>query len=114
MLFLLHQFENKRVLIGNGTSNSRKIIDMNSTNLTQLQRQALAGVHTFSGNDYVSCFFRKGKKKFWDVLTEHERFVQTFSDLGLFDHVVKEMKQELERFVRPIYAGKKCKSVEEL
>ena len=74
----------------------------------------MAGVHTFSGNDYVSCFFRKGKKKFWDVLTEHERFVQTFADLGLFDHVVKEMKQELERFVCPIYAGKKCKSVEEL
>ena len=36
MLFLLHQFKNKRVLIDNGTGNSRKIIDMSSTNLTQL------------------------------------------------------------------------------
>ena len=36
MLFLLHQFENKRVLIDNGTGNSRKIIDMSSTNLMQL------------------------------------------------------------------------------
>ena len=114
MLFLLHQFENKRVLIGNGTSNSRKIIDMNSTNLTQLQRRELTGVHAFSGNDYVSCFFQKGKKKFWDMLTEHERFFHTFADLGLFDHVMEKMKQVLEGFVRLIYADKKCKSVKEL
>ena len=38
MLFLLHQFENKPVLIDNGTGSSRKIIDMSSKNLTQLQR----------------------------------------------------------------------------
>ena len=64
MLCLLHHFKNKRVLIDSSTGNSRKIIDMSSTNLTQLQRQTLAGVHAFSGNDYVSCFFRKRKKKF--------------------------------------------------
>ena len=90
MLFLLHQFENKQVLIENGTGNSRKIINMSSTNLTQLQRQALAGIRRFSGNDYVSCFFQKGNKKFWDVLTKHEIFVQTFADLGLFDHVMEK------------------------
>ena len=60
MLFLLHQFENKRVLIDNGTSNSRKIIDISSTNLTQLQRQAPAGVHAFSGND---CFMFLPKRE---------------------------------------------------
>ena len=114
MLFLLHQFENKRVLIDNGTSNCRKIIDMSSTNLTQLQRQALASVHAFSGNDYVSCFFRKRKKKFWLLLIKHERFIQTFADLGLSDHVTEETKQELEEFVCLIYGDKKCKSVEKL
>ena len=87
------------MLIDNGTGNSRKITDMSSTNLKQLQRQALTGVHAFSGNDYVSRFFRKGKKTFWDVLTKHERFAQIFADLGLFDHVVKETKQELKEFV---------------
>ena len=102
------------MLIDNGTGNSRKITDMSSTNLKQLQRQALTGVHAFSGNDYVSRFFRKGKKTFWDVLTKHERFVQIFADLGLFDHVVKETKQELKEFVCLIYVGKKCKSVDKL
>ena len=106
--------QNKRVLIDSSTGNSRKIIDMSSTNLTQLQRQALACVHAFSGNDYVSCFFRKRKKKFWHVLTKQERFVQTFGDLGLFDHVMEETKQELEEFVCLIYGDKKCKSVDNL
>ena len=89
MIFLLHQFKNKRMLTDNDTISSRKIIDMSSTNLTKLQRQALVGVHAFSGNDYVLCFFRKGKNKFWDVLAQHERFVQTFADLGLFGHVME-------------------------
>ena len=37
MLVLLHQFENKRVLIDNGNGNSGKIIDMSSSNLKQLK-----------------------------------------------------------------------------
>ena len=99
MLFLLHQFEPKQMLIDNGTGSNRKIIDMSFPNFMQLQRQALAGVHAFSGNDYVSCFFRKGKKKFWDLLTKHERFIQTFADSGLFGHVMEKTKQECEEFV---------------
>ena len=71
-------------------------------------------VHAFSGNDYVSCFFRKGKKKFWDVLTKHEKFVQTFAGSGLFGRVMEETEQELEEFVCLIYGDKKCKSVGKL
>ena len=37
MLVLLHQFENKRVLIDNGNGNSGKIINMSSSNLKQLK-----------------------------------------------------------------------------
>ena len=37
MLVLLHQFENKRLLIDNGNGNSGKIIDMSSSNLKQLK-----------------------------------------------------------------------------
>ena len=110
MLFLLHQFKNKRVLIDNGTGNSRKIIDMSSTNLSQLQRQALASVHAFCGNDdYVLFSFWKAKKKIWNVLRKHKRFVQKSPDLGLFGSVIEEMKQDLEEFVCLIYGEKKCK-----
>ena len=59
-------------------------------------------------------FLPKKKKKFWDVLTKHERFVQTFADLSFFGHVMDETKQELEKFVCLIYGDKKCKSVDKL
>ena len=99
MLFLLHQFKNKRVLIDNGTSNRRKIIDTNSTTEASTSRR--------------SCKILKfNKLKFLDVLIEHERFVQTFSDLGLFGYVMTETKQKFEYFLCLIYGGKKCKSVD--
>ena len=114
VLFLLHQFKNKRVLIDNDTGKSRKIIDMSSTTLTQLKRQALAGIHAFSGNDYISAFFRKGKRKFWKLLMENEEFIQTFTNLGLFGHVMEETRDELEKFVCLVYGNGKCTSVDQL
>ena len=33
-----------------------------SCELSQEQKKALLGLHAFSGNDYVSCIFRKGKQ----------------------------------------------------
>ena len=99
MLFLLHQFKKKRVLIDNGTSNSRKIIDTNSTTETSTSRRS-----------YKILKFKK--LKLLDVLIEQERFVQTFADLGLFGYVMTETKQKFEYFLCLIYGGKKCKSVD--
>jgi len=113
VLFLLHQFENKRVLIDNGTGKSRKIIDMSSTNLTDVQRQALAGMHAFSGNDYVSAFFRKGKRHIWKLLQKNQEYNQTFANLGLFG-IVEETRDELEQFVCIMYGDEKCKTVDKL
>ena len=59
VLFNLHQFEGKNVFIDNGVGKNRKIIDMSTTMLSSQQRHALTGVHAFSGNDYISRFFRK-------------------------------------------------------
>jgi hypothetical protein len=67
VLFLLHT-QGIRVLIGNGTGNSRKVIDINSLNMSIQQRRSLAGMHAFSGNDYVSSFFRKGKSHVWKTI----------------------------------------------
>ena len=61
VLFLLHFVDGLRVLIDNGTGKTRKIIDISSSELSVDHRKALAGMHAFSGNDYVSSFFRKGK-----------------------------------------------------
>ena len=56
ILFSLHQREGIHILIDNGNGKSRKILDINSSGLSLTERQALAGIHSFSGNDYVSSF----------------------------------------------------------
>ena len=65
MLFTLHEFDEITILIDNGVGKSRKIIDMSTSLYANKKRKALAAVHTFSGNDYVSSFFQKGEKVMW-------------------------------------------------
>ena len=50
VLFLLHQFDGIRVLVDNKTGKKEKIMDMTTSTLSSEYRQALAGVHAFSGH----------------------------------------------------------------
>ena len=67
VVLFVHHFVNSHLkeYIDNGTGPSRKIIDINSCSLPADHRSALIGLHAFSGNDYLSSFFRKGKKTCW-------------------------------------------------
>ena len=69
VLFVLHCF-GSNVFIDNSHGNSRKMFDFKTPTLSILQRQALSGVHAFSGNDYISSFFGKGKHIFWKTVTK--------------------------------------------
>ena len=114
VLFLLHQFENITVLIDNGVGKNRKIIDMSSSFLCENKRKALAGMHSFSGNDYVSSFFRKGKKVMWKLILQNEEYIETFSNLGLFPSVTEEVCESLENFVCQLYGYKNESSVDKV
>ena len=74
VLFLLHstRLVDISCLVDNRTGKNRKIIHMSSTGLPVLKCQALAGTHVFSGNDYISSFFRKGKKYFWKKVRSNQ------------------------------------------
>ena len=56
-LFLFQQRDDIRMVIDNGTGKSRKFLDMNSSGISFTEKQAVSGIHAFSGNDYVSSFF---------------------------------------------------------
>ena len=75
VLFLGHDFDEVRVLVDNWTG---KIIDISSSTLPKVQRQALVGIHAFSGNDYVSSFFRKRKIAFWEAMLKMTEFIELF------------------------------------
>ena len=114
VVFLLHQFEGICVLIDNGTGKSRKFIVMSSSMLSEKHRKALAAMHAFSGNDYVSSFYRKGKKNVWKLVLKNEKFLDTFSQLGLFSSVTDEMVESLEQFVCSLYGYKNDTSINEV
>ena len=62
----------------------RKIIEVTSSQLSAEEKKALIGVHVFSGNDYVSSFFRKGKSAFWKLALKKQEFLQyAFSEISL-------------------------------
>ena len=97
VLFLLHQFEGKTVYIDKGTGKHRKIIDMSTSFLSAEHSQALAGMHAFSGNDYISSFFRKGKLMIWKLLLKNDKFMEAFADLGLFSTATGALKSTCGR-----------------
>ena len=106
VLFILHEFDGITILIDNGVGKSRKIIDMSTSLLCQQKRKALAAVHAFSGNDYVSSFFRKGKKVMWKLVLQNDKFLDAFSQLGLFNSVTDEVSNCLEKFMCALYSYK--------
>ena len=70
-------------------------------------------MHAFSGNDYMSSFFGKGKPLIWKFLLNHQEFLQTFANLGLFNNVREQTRNQLERFVC-LYGGISSTNIHEL
>ena len=65
-------------------------------------------MHAFSGNDYVSSFFRKGKIAVWKKILSNPEFVDIFGSLGDFNY------EEFERFVCALYGYPKHSSVDKV
>ena len=91
------------IVIDNGRSNNRKMFRINQCTLNHSQRNALVGLHAFSGCDQNSSFFRKGKKKCWKIAQKH---LHAFSQLGGDYEVSKQLYKDLETFVCRLYGGK--------
>ena len=102
VLSILHEFKD-RIVIDNGTGNSRKLIWLGSIEMSNSRINSLLGVHSFTGNDYVPSFFRKGKGVCWKILKNHSKFECTFSNLGNTSEVDDNLLKELEEFVCLLY-----------
>ena len=102
-LFLGHEFPNVQILIDNGTGKDRKIIEVTSSELSASRKKVLLGMHAFSGNDYVSCFFRKGKQAIWIAANKKTEFIDLFASLGDEMAPSEELVRGLEKFVCFLY-----------
>ena len=66
---------------------------MSTSFLSAEQSQALAGMHAFSGNDYISSFFRKGKLMIWKLLLKNDKFMEEFACLMYGDKKFKKVNE---------------------
>jgi hypothetical protein len=99
----LLQEENHRIFIDFGTGNNRKGMWLNDVNHSPEKKNSLIGLHAFTGNDYTSSFFRRGKVKCWGVMKSQEKFVYAFERLGNEWQLSSELFALLEEFVCHLY-----------
>ena len=59
---------NTEIYIDYGSGKFKKILQLNSIDMSDEHKSALIGFHAFTGNDYVSSIFRKSKKFRWKLL----------------------------------------------
>ena len=74
--------QRSRVKFDYGNGSNRKEIWLDQINPRADRRQALIGFHSFTGNDYMSAFFRKGKSVFWEMMIKNDLFVEIITQLG--------------------------------
>ena len=70
-------------------------------------KRCVLGFHAFTGNDYISSFFRKGKAICWKIVEKYPRFVSTFTSLGLSWDLTAEIVDAVEDYVCLLYGSKK-------
>lgn len=95
--------ERPRVLIDSGNGDQRRKIWFYSIDLNENLRKAIIGFHAFSGNDYISAFFRKGKQICWKKMLESDTFIELGDSWDLGD----QLQVNIEKYVCYLYSSKK-------
>ena len=67
--------------------------------MSEDMKKALIGFHSFTGNDYTSSFFRKGKVACWKVIETNHKFLHAFKELGLAWELAASAYEILEEYV---------------
>ena len=96
----------EQVYIDYGTTKSRKIFKLSSVDMSDELKSALIGFHAFTGNNYVSSFFKKSKKHCWHLLQNNSRFVWVFAGLGDLWHPSNDLLNALEEVVCYMFGRK--------
>ena len=63
-------------------------------------------MHAFTGKDYVSSFFKKGKEMCWKLVKKYEKFERFFINLGMESPLSSSLFSALQEFVSMLYCTK--------
>ena len=75
------------------------------------ERKSLLGLHAFTGNDYISLFFRKSKFLCWKIMKLSDKFKIMFRNLGNTWTITNDSLEELAEYICKLY-GYNEKSVD--
>ena len=95
----------KRV-VDYGNGKNRKGVWLNSIHLDDNIRAAQIGFHAFTGNDYVSSIFKRGKQGCFKVMKQCDEFINAFRLLGEDWELNSELTVALESFACHLYRYK--------
>lgn len=99
--------ERSRLKFDYGSGTNRKAIWLDEVEIPSDHCNALIGFHAFTGNDYVSSFFRKGKSLCWKTMIKNNEYLDCFKTLGNQWDVSDELKLTLEKYVCSLYSSSK-------
>ena len=68
-----------RVFLDYGTGIHRKGMWLSDVDMPESETKCLIGFHAFTGNDYISSFFQKGKTACWKIVEKNSKFVEVFA-----------------------------------
>ena len=111
VIILGNEMSVNQVHIDSGTGKHRKLINLSSSCLTDIQKKALLGLHAFTGNDLVSSFFKKGMPICWNAIKKNINYLRTFCQIGCATQIQEVLMEELEKFVCHVYREKRKTSV---
>ncbi len=99
--------EKDRCFIDFGGGKNRKGLWLGDIDMEVNMKECLIGFHAFTGNDYISSFFRKGKEACWKVLESNPKFCKAFQLLGDTWNLTDSVFALLEEFVCFLYGYRK-------
>ena len=85
---------------------NRKVLRLSDLVLSVEEEKALIGFQAFTGNDYVSSFFGKGKMKCWRILKSDPLFMDMFISFGSTWQLDSETFKVFEKYVCQLYGRK--------
>ena len=104
----------ERVILDFNKGKDRKAVQLSDINMSTEEKAALIAFHTFTGNDYVSAFFKKGKGACWKMLLNNLRFWRVFAEVGREYLPSDNLIQLLEEFVCLLFGSRQLKSINEV
>ena len=97
--------DSSRVILDIHKGKNRRAIKLSDVSLTNDEKAALMSFHSFTGNDYCSAFFGKGKQTSWKIMIKNRNSYVFFRTWRRLD---------LREDMRSLYGSRRVKKVDDL